>query len=277
MRWIGTNGIASFKQIQTVFWPGATARTCRERLALLEKSGLIERHYVQTSRKRGEQVYTLTDHGATEYFEAAMRKRLMVGLPTHTKVKQQLIAQETWIALEKMLAPYGKRIVNWQNEKELRSEAAFLKRKPGSRTFGGLADVADARVFIGMGSTVTPGQDETGATGEGQPASGPASLPRNFGSNDSGSKVAKPVSNSLHPASFLVLDTPDYTDGIQRIDIEIDGQYYGQMLDNKIAKIAGGKLPTLWVTTSQRAERIKSEIVRTGPSNIGVLIVDPLL
>lgn len=277
MRWIGTNGIASFKQIQTVFWPDATERTCQERLVLLEKSSFIERHYVQTSRKRGELVFTLTNQAAIEHFEAALRKRLMIGLPTHAKVKQQLIAQETWIALEKMLAPYGKRIANWQNEKELRSEAAFLKRKTGSRAFGGLADVADARVFIGV-AKVTPGQ--AFAMSEVKPA--PTPIPVPIFDNcalDAGSGQALPTSNNLCPAPFCRLNTSTTAQiaGIERIDIEIDGQYYGQMLKTKVSKIASGNQPTLWVTTSQRAERIKSEIDKTGALNIWMLVVDPLL
>ncbi len=154
LHWIGTNGVASFKQLHTVFWPTANERTCRERLVQLEKAGWIERHYVHTSRKRGEQVYTLTRRCATEHFEAATRKRLMIGLPATSELKQQLTAQDTRIVLDRMLAAQGKQVVNWLNERELRSEAAYLKRKTGSRAWGGLAGVADARVFIGSTGTL---------------------------------------------------------------------------------------------------------------------------
>ncbi len=156
MKWIGTNGVASFKQLHTVFWPGARERACQERLVQLEKAGLLERHYVYTSRKRGEQVYTLTRQAAIQHFEAVTRKRLMIGLPAKAELKQQLTAQDTRITLERLLAPQGKHVVDWLNERELRRVAANLKRKADSRVQPwareGLTEVADARVFISLTS-----------------------------------------------------------------------------------------------------------------------------
>lgn len=258
MRWIGTNGIASFKQLHNVFWTTAKERTCQERLIQLEKAGWIERHYVHTSRKRGEQVYTLTRQGANQHFEAATRRRLMVGLPARAELKQQLTAQDTRIALERTLAAKGKRVVDWMNERELRSEAAYSKRKAGSRTWGSLAEVADARIFISgiTGSAVTneglkPPHGETrGRTGN---------SPNN--------------SNSLLPVNSQ--DSAD--EAIQSVDIEIDGQYYGQMLRNKISTLARRNQPTIWVTKTGRVGRIESEIRQAGATNIGVMVVDELV
>jgi len=289
MQWIGTNGLASLKQLQIVFWPEATERTCRERLFLLEKSGLIERHYVQTSRKWGEQVFTLTEQAAVKYFDSTMRKRLMIGLPTHAKVKQQLTAQETRIVLERLLRPFGKRIVCWQNERELHSEAAMLKRNPGSRAFGGLADVADARAFIGISPIVPPQQtailpekeNEREATTRLAPGPGlPANNSHAATFNNGGPDHTKPTPEKFENALFRFLAAPGpKLVGVQRIDIEIDGQYWGQMLKNKITKLGRTSQPTLWVTNSVRAERIQNEIDRSesGAANVWILVVDPFL
>jgi hypothetical protein len=56
-----------------------------------------------------------------------------------------------------------------------------------------------------------------------------------------------------------------------RQEIEVDGEYYGQMHKTKIEAYARIGLPTLWVTTQNRATRIKDEISRANASNISVL------
>lgn len=232
MRWIGTNGIASFKQLYIVFWPQAKERTCQERLLQLEKAGWIERHYVDTDRKRGEQVYTLTSKGAKEHFEEATRRRMMIGLPAPGELKQQLMAQDTRIVLERSLAEQGGRLVGWQNERELRSEAALARRKPLSRAWGGLPDLNDARAFF-----TTPSNTENITTTTGNHNSG--------------------------------------TGQVQSLDIEIDGQYYGQMLKKKIVSLARGNRPTLWVTTPDRVRQIQRELTEAGePTNIHLLIIN---
>lgn len=60
------------------------------------------------------------------------------------------------------------------------------------------------------------------------------------------------------------------------LDIEIDGQYYGQMLKNKIASLASSGRPILWVTNggSGRARRIELEIAGAKASNIEVLVIE---
>lgn len=240
MKWIGTNGVASFKQLLTVFWPEAKERTCQERLLQLEKAGWIERHYVDTSRKRGEQVYSLTKRGAQEHFESAERRLLMIGLPARSELKQQLTAQDTRIVLEQKLALQGRQLISWVNERQLRSEAALLKRTPGSKAWGGLADVPDGRIFVCNSAAIARGnEDNRNSTGK--------------------------------------ADTTSENNAVQQIEIEIDGQYYGQMLKGKIATLVKSNRPTLWVTTLDRAVRIENEIKQAGASNIQILVVDPLV
>lgn len=56
--------------------------------------------------------------------------------------------------------------------------------------------------------------------------------------------------------------------------IEIDGQYYGQMLKKKIAGIARSGQPCLWVTSGEgRGQRINAEVAQSGADNITVLVV----
>lgn len=272
MRWIGTNGVASLKQLQTVFWPEATERTCRERLVLIEKGGLIETHYVETSRKRGEQVFTLTNRAATEYFEAVIRKRLIVGLPPRAELKQQLMAQDTRIVLDQLLALYGKRITKWQNERELRREAAFIKWKPGSPAGRGKFNdvaVADARILLGEAEANAGCAGRSGgASNSSQPQHAEIRLAYSLGQGQ-----ASANSPQLYSVSNLLLNL----DNFQSLNIEIDGEYFGQMLKTKIHQINRGNQPTLWVTTPKRAARIEEEISQVGPSSIWLMVVEPFL
>ena len=61
---------------------------------------------------------------------------------------------------------------------------------------------------------------------------------------------------------------------IYRQEIEIDGEYYGQMLRNKIEAYRLKGSPMLWVTTSKRANRIKDDIAKGGATNISLLVLD---
>jgi hypothetical protein len=62
-------------------------------------------------------------------------------------------------------------------------------------------------------------------------------------------------------------------DRVYRQEIEIDGEYYGQMLKNKIETYRRKGTPILWVTTSNRANRINGEITRAGATNISLLVL----
>jgi hypothetical protein len=54
------------------------------------------------------------------------------------------------------------------------------------------------------------------------------------------------------------------TGEIGNLNIEVDGAYYGKALRNKIGGIVRAGIPTLWVTTPNRAERITREIGQAG-------------
>ena len=58
-------------------------------------------------------------------------------------------------------------------------------------------------------------------------------------------------------------------------DIEVDGQYFGQMLKDKIANYARLGRPTIWVTRGAgRAARIEQEIAEAHADNIQILVLD---
>lgn len=55
--------------------------------------------------------------------------------------------------------------------------------------------------------------------------------------------------------------------------VEVDGQYYGQMLKQKIAAIARAGKSTLWITTPDRANRIMSEVKAAGAGTVIQIMV----
>ncbi len=55
--------------------------------------------------------------------------------------------------------------------------------------------------------------------------------------------------------------------------VEVDGQYYGKMLRQKIAGITRAGRSTLWVTTPDRANRISREISQAGAGSIIELMI----
>jgi hypothetical protein len=66
-----------------------------------------------------------------------------------------------------------------------------------------------------------------------------------------------------------VIEQADGT--LTQLDIEADGQYYGQMLKNKLTQLSRSARPTIWVTTGKRrAARIEREIEEAGITNIEV-------
>ncbi|HEX2916853.1 MAG TPA: hypothetical protein VH186_39205, partial [Chloroflexia bacterium] len=56
-------------------------------------------------------------------------------------------------------------------------------------------------------------------------------------------------------------------------NLEIDGQYWGRMLREKIEGLAESGHPVVWVTLPSRAGRIRAEIMRTGANNIQVMVL----
>lgn len=61
------------------------------------------------------------------------------------------------------------------------------------------------------------------------------------------------------------------TGEIDNRNIEVDGAYYGKALRNKIAGIARAGVPTIWVTTPDRVNRITGEISGAGVEAEGLI------
>lgn len=213
LEFIGTDGIASLENLHHKFWPLQSLGTCRKYLSQFEKIGWLKSYFIHVF-KPGQLVFTLTAKGAKENFSQTARKNLMVGLPANLEIKQQLLAQNARLQLEKQLAAKGERIIEWLNERQLRRETV-RNIKSGISTLYALNDIADARMTV--------------QTQEGR---------------------------------------------IYRQEIEIDGEYYGQMLKNKIETYKRKGSPIFWVTTPNRANRIKGEIAKAGATKISILVLD---
>jgi hypothetical protein len=202
LRDIGQNGIATFAYIKAHYWPDQLGRTCRERLSLMEKAGWITKEYVSL-RKPGELTFSLTRLGA-EHFTRPEQQRFMLGPLARHEVRQQLDALDARVALVRQYETLGFRLLDWQNERELRSR-----------------------------QTSTAG-DEI--------------------------------------ADCLAYFVNDATGQVVELDIEIDGQYFGRMLEKKIAVLAATGRPSVWATSASRAERIRQAVGTF--TNISVLILD---
>ena len=61
---------------------------------------------------------------------------------------------------------------------------------------------------------------------------------------------------------------------LEEIEIEIDGQYHGRMLKEKIRILANSARTTVWVTTPERVIRVKQAIQEAQASNIRVLCLE---
>ncbi len=86
----------------------------------------------------------------------------------------------------------------------------------------------------------------------------------------------RPSVDDIADAQATVIDT----EGNERIiNIEIDGQYYGKMLDKKIeafAKYGGGSsssAQSMWVTTPNRAERVGAALSAHNHGHILLMVV----
>lgn len=147
MRLLGTDGVSSFKVLHERFWSGAKERTCRERLAQLEKAGLIESHYIDTREQKNLLVFTLTRKGARDNFNPVERHFMITKLPGFTEIHQQLMAQQARFRLVEQMEAQGLKLARWLNERELHSQAR-LKQKPGSKAWGRIGGIADAQATI---------------------------------------------------------------------------------------------------------------------------------
>ena len=148
----GQGGIATLTQLHQKFWEQAKERTAYERLGELVRAGYLGSQTVHI-RKSGERVYTLTPKGVRQ-FSVPEREGLMVGLPAHHELKQQLIAQDIRLLVEKEFEQRGMKLLEWQNERQLRSEQrhqleqAKRARGWGKVIAGAVEDIPDARVMI---------------------------------------------------------------------------------------------------------------------------------
>lgn len=206
LRWVGRGGIASIAQLHQQFWPQAKEQTCRDRLLQLEKASWLKSEYTDT-RKHGtpELVFYLTRQGAN-LFTAGERERMIIGKPASHELKQQLMMQDTRIMLERRLAEDGARILDFRNERELRSQ--FYKKANRQR-------------------------------------------------RSSISQLLSGRSDDMADCQALI----ERSDGSQvMVDIEIDGQYYGQMLKDKVAALARNSNPVLYVAEIGRVRTVGAAI-----------------
>jgi len=238
IKFVGQGGVSSLPQLHQVFTklsdrPTTQERTCRERLAQLEKTGYLQSQFVDV-RTRGELVFTMTEEGA-KLFSKVERKRFIMSLPNHSELKQQLVGQDTRLVLEESLAKEGYRLVDWQHERELRSR-----------------------------------QKQTGKQQAGGGSSPPVPTSAYRGSSRKKKKTEMDIGDAR--AVFVNSQGKDLT-----LEIEVDGQYYGKMLKNKLTYFANSGKETIWATDStKRAAHVKELIdsEEFGPAkNIRVLVV----
>ena len=148
LRFVGQGGVASLNQIHRRHWTNAQERTAQERLHQLVRAGYLKRDYTHI-RKPGEIIYGLTRKGA-DLFSVLQKDRFTIGLPTHNEMKQQLIAQETRLEIERQLAERGGKLISWHNERELRSQQRKEQLAQG-KSFQSrlqLEDIADAQAVV---------------------------------------------------------------------------------------------------------------------------------
>jgi DNA-binding PadR family transcriptional regulator len=87
--------------------------------------------------------------------------------------------------------------------------------------------------------------------------------------NKGKSKSVKTSQVEVADAQALIRD--DISGELYEVEVELDGFYYGKMLQGKIDRFAASKKPTIWVTTPDRAEMIASKI--SNHSNITLFVV----
>jgi hypothetical protein len=147
LRWTGANGVATVAQLTAKFWAASNQTNCVNRLRMLVKAGWLESHYVDFDRHlRGLRVFCLTSAGARQHFSAAEIRTMMVGLPARSILKQQILAQQARLEIEKQLASQGFTLVEWQNESMLRSQLWQGKTFGQAGKVGG--GIGDAQIKI---------------------------------------------------------------------------------------------------------------------------------
>ena len=224
VRRIAQGQVIGLEQARQVFWTKADGSLAARTTAQTRLSQLVGAGYLLTAytnvRRPGEQVYSLTRKGAA-LLSGLERERGSIGLPSQTEMRQQLDAQDVRITLERELVGRGARLVDWKNERNLRSQQtqqikSLVKNKRRKLTqaeLDALPDIADAQAVV----------EETGGL-------------------------------------------------TYELNIEIDGQYFGQMLSRKISDMHAlahkSGLPVVWATTGgvERIARLNREIAEAGAS-----------
>jgi DNA-binding PadR family transcriptional regulator len=161
LKFIGKGGLASVSQIHSKFWPETLTQTCYARLMKLQKAGLLKSELSTILDQKGEMVFSLQPAGS-KLFSRAIQDRFFTNV-THSEEKQQLLAQDALIKLEKEWAEQGKVIVNWKHERELKGELTRQQKK-GIDT--SQMEVADAQATVRDDSTGEIYQVEIEVDGE---------------------------------------------------------------------------------------------------------------
>ncbi|MDQ2810232.1 MAG: replication-relaxation family protein [Chloroflexota bacterium] len=145
---IGRSGIASFEQLYHREWAGKSRQTCADRLLVLKRAGWLTMHYTDARGGRRERVYALTRAGQA-LLPATERERVRVGLAPSREHMQQLLAQDYRLVLEQRLAAQGHRLVDWLDERELKSAEKRRQNRAHRQGHNVPAqECADARAVI---------------------------------------------------------------------------------------------------------------------------------
>jgi hypothetical protein len=148
LKFIGKGGLASISQIHAKFWSDTKEKTCLDRLEKISKAGYLKCQLSTHLNPEGERVYLL-EPASFKLFSRAIQDRFFKNIHT-SEIKQQLLAQDALLKLEKEWAEQGKVIVNWKHERELKSELSHQQHK-GIDTSE--VEVADAQATVRDDST----------------------------------------------------------------------------------------------------------------------------
>lgn len=248
LRFVGTQGVASLGQLSRRFWPGALVSTAQDRLTQLVRSGCLQakRCYVHPVT---ELVYGLTREGLL-LFSTSERTGLQVGLPSASEMKHSVLATEVRIRIEEQLQAEGGQLVGWRRERELRADCGreVAKRVRAS---------GNART-VTLSSVISPPNDG-GVAGGARRGGG--------GSGSSGQRKAAQQKNLDIADARVIVQMME--GAIQEIDIEIDGQYYGKMLQEKAASLGCSSRPVIWACSSGRVATVTRAV--QGYPNITVM------
>ena len=234
---VGENGLALLEQLWLMYWQptGGKLRTCRERLARLEHANYLSRHFLGVrGRRRGEIAFSLTAQGR-DVLPTLLHSYYQVGLPSSHELRQQIMALDARIVLARLLAKEGKTIVQWLSERVVRSQVMSARLSEG----GGWSEdhkidlhpgeIPDARLLLALSTAKAPA-----------------------------------------PAADEDEGDEDYERWVQQheeLDLELDGQYTGVALGEKLEALSKLKNSVIYVYYHQhgRTARLEAALSRTSP------------